>query len=123
VLLTVTKNNLPVNVELNTPPGIHNVFHADRLRLCPHNPLPGQMSDDVQPEGIVVNDNVEHPVHSIVGETRHKDGRPKQYLVQWVGYVMCSWEPAAELQNNAALDKWEEFSAEFRVNRVLPVGF
>jgi hypothetical protein len=34
------------NYRLNTPPGIHNVFHTTHLRRASDDPLPSQTSDD-----------------------------------------------------------------------------
>ena len=39
-------------VRLNTPPGIHPVFHVDLLRPAATDPFPSQQSDDPQPPAI-----------------------------------------------------------------------
>ena len=41
---------------LDTPPGIHNVFHSKLLRLAATDPLPSQTSDDAQPPTYIVDD-------------------------------------------------------------------
>ncbi|XP_044724102.1 reverse transcriptase (RNA-dependent DNA polymerase) domain-containing protein [Hirsutella rhossiliensis] len=41
---------------LDTPPGIHNVFHVSLLRLAADDPLPSQTSDDYRPPAILTDD-------------------------------------------------------------------
>lgn len=123
----VVKVISPHAVELDTPPGIHPVFHVDKLRLHPNNPLPGQTTNDWQPEAIEVEDGTkEWLVEDIVGEriVRRGRGKKKQYLVKWMGHLLCSWEPAEELEDVAALDTWTAFSSAARdKNGLLPQDF
>lgn len=44
---------------LDTPPGIHPVFHTSLLRPANNNPLPSQIRTDPQPPAILGNDNDE----------------------------------------------------------------
>lgn len=114
---TVTKIISSHAVELNTPPGIHPVFHVDRLRLHPRNPLEGQVSDDSQPDAIREEDGEERwIVEDIVGEQLKKRGRgyKKEYLVKWSEHAMCTWEPEEECEDLAALTAWLEFSRNSR---------
>ena len=113
----VTRIVSPQNVELNTPPGIHPVFHVDRLRLHPSNPLPSQQTDDSQPESIIVDGAPEWAVEEIVAEkcTRRGRGHRKSYEVKWQGYAQTTWEPAAAFQETEALDRWEAFSTDHRL--------
>ncbi|KAJ6436495.1 retrovirus polyprotein [Purpureocillium lavendulum] len=41
---------------LDTPPGVHNVFHVSLLRLAADDPLPSQTSDDYRPPAILTDD-------------------------------------------------------------------
>jgi len=124
---TVIRVISPHNVELNTPPGIHPVFHVDRLRLHPRNPLQGQKSNDWQPDALIEEDGEERwVVEDIVGERVKKRGRgcQKEYLVKWLGYEMCTWEPERECEDLAALTTWLEFSKDARnCKGALPAGF
>lgn len=94
---------------LDTPPGIHNVFHVDLLRPAAIDPFPSQVLDDPQPPAIQVDDTEEWLVERILDERQKK--LPKrgsrtrhEYLVKWTGYAMPTWEPAVALAGTAALD-------------------
>ena len=103
-------------VRLNTPPGIHPVFHVDLLRPASKDPFPSQHSDDYQPPGVVVDDHEEYQVEKIVNERRTKQGRGwrLQYEVKWVGYARTSWELASALEDTSALDDWLERTKTYR---------
>ena len=57
VKFTITKVIGLLSYRLNTPPGVHNVFHADLLRPAATDPLPSQVVDDPQPPTIIIDDN------------------------------------------------------------------
>ena len=48
---------------------MHNVFHADRLRKDPENPLPGQVQEPL--EEIVINSEPEYRVDEIIASRLH----------------------------------------------------
>ncbi|KAM4057144.1 Pol [Hirsutella rhossiliensis] len=66
---------------LDTPPGIHNVFHVSLLRLAADDPLPSQTSDDYRPPAILTDDGELWEVEEILD--RKKVGREWKVLVKW----------------------------------------
>jgi transposase InsO family protein/predicted aspartyl protease len=91
---------------LDTPPGIHNVFHSKLLRLASYDPLPSQIQDDSQPQPQLIAEDLEYEVEGIQKEkvVRGK----KKYLVKWTGYAQPTWEPEDALKDSAALEKWTQ---------------
>lgn len=75
--------------ELEVPPSWRatTVFHADRLRLDPDNPLPGQ--EYARPDAELIDEEEEWEVDQILSSRLHY-GR-LQYQVQWRG-----WDPDPE---------------------------
>jgi len=123
---TVTEVIGTHNVRLNIPPGPHNVFHMDRLRLAGTDPLPSQQRDDDQPPPIQVDGQDEYEVEAILAETYRRVGRGREHLwyeVKWTGYALTTWEPRENLEETQQLDDWESYSAPFRANGRLPPGF
>jgi hypothetical protein len=51
--------------QLDTPQGIHNVFHTTLLLPVAHNPLPSQVQDDYQPPPMIVNGEEEYEIERI----------------------------------------------------------
>ena len=96
--------------ELDTPKGIHNVFHTNLLRLAHDDPFPSQIIDDSQPPPIKVDDEDEFSVEEIRGIRLKKQGRGRrrQLLVKWVSYAVPTWEPFSALEDTVALDTFEE---------------
>ncbi len=91
--------------KLDTPPGIHNVFHSGLLELVACDPLSHQACDDMQLEPILVDNNNKYEIEKILGVRSR--GRGQQYSVKWVGYARPTWEPAFALKDTAALDAYE----------------
>lgn len=102
---TVTEIVGSHSYRLDTPPGIHNVFHSKLLRLASYDPLTSQVQDDTQPQPKLVQQEDEYEVEGILDEKIVR--RKHQYLVKWAGYARPTWEPASALQDVAALDKWQ----------------
>ena len=99
---TVTEVVDSHSVKLNTPPGINNVFHVDRLRLASSDPFPSQPNDDTQPEPILVDGEPESQVECIMAEVYYR--KKLFYEVKWTGYALTTFEPAENLKDNIALD-------------------
>ncbi len=90
---------------LDTPPGIHNVFHSKLLRLASYDPLASQVQDDTQPQPRLIQQEDEYEVEDILDEKTVR--RKRQYLVKWTGYAHPTWEPVSAMQDVSALDRWE----------------
>lgn len=58
-----------------------NIFHADRLRRAPDDPLPRQRNNEPEPE--VVDGNIEYEVEKILSSRVSRD--KLQYRASWLG--------------------------------------
>ena len=79
VKCTILKNMGFHNFRLNTPPGIRNIFHVDKLRATS-----GDFFKHPGPS-IINNENGTHEYD--VEKILKKKGRGYQYLVKWKNYV------------------------------------
>ena len=78
------------NFRFDTPPGIRNVFHVDRLRGASMDLFLSQISDDNHPGPFIVNEkNPEYDVERIL--KKRKRGRGYQYLGKWKIYIRFTW--------------------------------
>jgi hypothetical protein len=85
-------------LRLPTAIRVHPVFHADRLRKDPGNPLPGQTNPE--PEPLQVNDQEEYEVQEILA-VRLFRGKKLRYKVKWKGWDDDpEWYPASALTNS-----------------------
>ena len=98
----------PHAVRLDTPPGIHPVFHVDLIHLAATDPLPSQVKDDTQPPAIMFEGEEWWEVEAITGERRKRHGRGQitQYRVKWRGYAEQTWESSEAVKETAALQEW-----------------
>jgi RNase H-like domain found in reverse transcriptase/Integrase zinc binding domain/Chromo (CHRromatin Organisation MOdifier) domain len=95
---------------LDTPPGVHNVFHTRLLRLASTDRLPSQRTTDSQPQPEFVDSEPEYGIEEILDDriVRRGRGSQKQFLVKWEGYARPTWEPALALEDTLALDAYEQ---------------
>lgn len=103
---------------LNTPPGIHNVFHTMLLRPVNNDPFPSQKQTDWQPTAILVEDDTgeheEWQVEKILDERIRRIGRGqrREFYVKWTGYSRPTWELASAFEDTVALDRYEARKVE-----------
>ena len=96
------------NFRLDTPPGIRNVFHVDRLRAASADPFPSQVSDDSHPGPTIIgNEDGTHEYNVERILKKRKSGRGNQYLVKCKDYARPTWEPTSAMENTVALDEFE----------------
>jgi hypothetical protein len=80
-------------LELPDSMKVHPVFHAEKLRKAPADPLPGQVIEPPPP--VVIVEEPEYEVQDIIAcKIKYKQ---LQYRVSWVGYTEpdLQWYPAS----------------------------
>lgn len=105
------------NYRLDTPSGIHNIYHTNLLRPAGVDPFQSQVIDDWQPvNGQNINDgDLEQLIERIMGERRR--GKGWQVRVKWIGYARPTWEPRWKLQNCTAYRHWRARTQQTREER------
>lgn len=83
---------------------VHPVFHVSLLEPAASNPLPGQHNPPPPP--IEVDNEEEFEIEDILDSRHFGRNRRLQYLVRWTGYPDPTWEPAENLEEAAALDRF-----------------
>ena len=73
------------NYRLDTPPGIHDVFHASLLKRAAANPFPNQHQSNSRPPAIVVDGEEKWEVERIL--RKRTKGRQRQVLIKWKRYL------------------------------------
>ena len=86
--------------KLDTPPGIHNVFHVSLPKRAADDPFPNQRQGDLRPPVVIVDEEEEWEVERVLRERVR--GCQRQVLVKWKGYLTAIWEPAAALADTEA---------------------
>ncbi|KAI0992546.1 hypothetical protein K3495_g15639, partial [Podosphaera aphanis] len=106
----VTSIISPHVVELDVPSSIWPRFHVDLLKRDPHDPLPSQISGDLQPSPLIkANGEKEQVVEKILRAKRRSCGLGfrRELLVKWKQYEEPNWEPRVNLEETEALDIFE----------------
>ena len=102
-------------VQLDTPPGIHPVFHMSLVKKAAEDPLPSQLTIDNEPgmifdtledpSSVAINSDGEYTIERIL---RHRhQSRGWRLLVKWLGRPEPTWEPLQQLQEMTTLDAYE----------------
>ncbi|KAL5604648.1 uncharacterized protein BROUX77_004834 [Berkeleyomyces rouxiae] len=99
-------------VKLDTPTGIHPVFHVSLVRRARDDPLPSQVLANPEPPAIAPEEAsgdlvageylVDEILQHKVVDKRHK------VLVQWTGWAEPTWEPLSHVKDTAALERYEQ---------------
>lgn len=114
---TVSEVLSPVSVRLSgIPSNIYPVFHTDLLRPASEDPLPGQESDDSQPDPVLIESHEEWHVEEILCARQKRRGKGREVLVKWTGYREPTWEALEELADNEAMDRFEKEFGEAKYN-------
>ena len=85
---------------------LHPVFHVSLLRPAPNDSdyLPGQTIPPPAP--VVVENETEWFVDSVEKLRYNRRRRQYEYLVKWTGYDELSWEPAGNMKDVEAADRF-----------------
>lgn len=106
---TVTEVMGSHNYRLDTPAGIHNIFHTRLLKPAKSTPLPGQVIREPQPPALMFDEDGEgmYEIDEILDQKKARGGK-EQYLVKWTGYAKPTWTPESVLGLTDALRDWKE---------------
>ena len=113
-------------VQLDTPPGIHPIFHVSLVKKAAEDPLPSQLTIDNEPSmifdtpkdpsSVAINFDGEYTIKRILRHRRQ--GRGWRLLVKWLGWPEPTWEPLQQLQETMALDAYKHLLHD--VGSVIP---
>ena len=113
-------------IQLDTPLGIHHVFHVSLVKKVAEDPLPSQLTIDNEPSmifdtpedpsSVAYNSDGEYTIERILRHRRQ--GREWRLLVKWLGWLEPTWESLQQLQETTALDAYERFLHD--VGSVIP---
>ena len=102
-------------IQLDTPPGIHPVFHMSLVKKAAEDPLPFQLTIDNEPgmifdtpedpSSVAINFDGEYTIERILRHRRQ--GRGWRLLVKWLGWPEPTWKPLQQLQETTTLDAYE----------------
>ena len=102
-------------IQLDTPLGIHPIFHVTLVKKAAEDPLPSQLTIDNElgmifdtPEDLssfAINSDGKYTIERILRQ-RHQ-GRGWHLLVKWLGWLEPTWEPLQQLQETTTLDAYE----------------
>ena len=106
-MFTVLKSVGTHAYKLDTPVGIHPVFHVSLLRRAATDLFPSQVQDNYQPAPIATDKgNTEYEVESLLcARTKRKR---RQVFVKWKGYYDPTWEPIENFTDTIAYDHFQE---------------
>ena len=106
---TVLEQVSPHAYHLDTPTGIHPVFHVDKLQPASIDSFPSQCNDDYQSPAVLVEEEEEWLIERLLKYRTIHWGRGycHQYLVKWLGYQHPTWTNAHLLQDTTVLDDFE----------------
>ncbi|KAI0994621.1 hypothetical protein K3495_g13560 [Podosphaera aphanis] len=82
---------------------IHPVFHVSLLELAASEPVPGQVQ--LPPPPIIIDGEEEFEVEQIY-DSRLTKRSGLQYLVKWTRENNTSWEPAINMDDTVAVEKF-----------------
>ena len=102
-------------IQLDTPPGIHSVFHVSLVKKAAEDPLLSQLTIDNElgmifdtlgdPSSVAINSDGEYTIKRILQHRRQ--GRGWRLLVKWLSWPEPTWEPLQQLQETTTLDAYE----------------
>ena len=103
----------PYVVELDIPTGIFPRFYVNLLKRTAKDPLPSQITDNVQPPPLVPqskDQNEEFQVKRILKAKEKRIGRGsrREVFVKWTGYAEPFWHPRSDFEDTEALEKFEK---------------